>query len=150
MSTFNHIESNPTSFVSALARRVNGIVVARIVRIEQSTVVLRWPQSFAEVPAFLCLCQPDTLLVGDAVAVAFQLNDPSMPILIGPVVAGLIDSPILVPEKIVVSAGSELTLQCGKASLTLTSDGRAALRGVDVTTRASHANRIRGGNVQIN
>ena len=48
------------------------------------------------------------------------------------------------------TASRELVLRCGKASVTLTSDGAVRIRGTDVLSRASATNRIRGGNVQIN
>jgi hypothetical protein len=44
----------------------------------------------------------------------------------------------------------EIVLRCGKASITLRSDGRVIIRGTYVETRASGTNRIKGGAVHIN
>jgi hypothetical protein len=53
-------------------------------------------------------------------------------------------------ETIHVSAEHELELRCGKASVTLTADGRVLIRGRGILTHAREVNRIRGGQVQIN
>ena len=49
-----------------------------------------------------------------------------------------------------VSAAASLTLRCGKASVTLTRDGKVLINGSYVETRASSTNRIQGGSVRIN
>lgn len=54
------------------------------------------------------------------------------------------------PRRLELQASQELILRCGKAALRLLADGTAVVRGVNVVTRASATNRIRGGNVQIN
>jgi hypothetical protein len=53
-------------------------------------------------------------------------------------------------SQVAVVAENELSLRCGKASITMKGDGTVAIRGTNVISRASHTNRIRGGNVQIN
>jgi hypothetical protein len=53
-------------------------------------------------------------------------------------------------ERLTVAATHELVLRCGKAVLTLRSDGRIVLRGEEILTEATGANRIRGGSVQLN
>jgi hypothetical protein len=47
-------------------------------------------------------------------------------------------------------AQDRMVLRCGKASLTLTRDGKVLIRGTKVLNRASGVNRILGGSVQIN
>lgn len=44
----------------------------------------------------------------------------------------------------------EVTLRCGKASITLTKAGKIILRGAYVLSRSSGVNRIKGASVQIN
>jgi len=44
----------------------------------------------------------------------------------------------------------EVVLRCGKASITLRSNGRVVIRGVQVESRATGRNRIKGGAVLIN
>lgn len=53
-------------------------------------------------------------------------------------------------KRVVLSAEDEIVLQCGRASITLRRNGRVVIRGVEVETRASGVNRIRGGTVAIN
>jgi hypothetical protein len=71
-----------------------------------------------------------------------------------PLVLGLIQP--LMPEitadgeKLVFEANREVTLKCGKASITLTADGRVTIRGTQVLSRADGPNRIQGGSVQLN
>lgn len=52
--------------------------------------------------------------------------------------------------RLVIKAEHEIMLRCGKASIHLRSDGSVRIRGIDIVSRASATNRIRGGNVQIN
>jgi hypothetical protein len=53
-------------------------------------------------------------------------------------------------QRIVLSAQQEVVLRCGKASITLTTDGKIVVKGVDVVSTAGRVNRIRGGAVKIN
>lgn len=92
--------------------------------------------------------------VGREVVLLFEQGDPGKPIVTGLVrptapaassVEARIDG-----ERLVFTADREISLRCGKASITLTADGNVLIRGAYVLTRASGTNRIRGGNVQIN
>jgi hypothetical protein len=49
-----------------------------------------------------------------------------------------------------IEGRKQVEIRCGKASLVLTRDGRIILSGVEVDTRASGTNRVRGGIVKIN
>ncbi len=53
-------------------------------------------------------------------------------------------------DSLLLTASKEITLQCGKASITLTSAGKLLLRGAYLLSRSSGVNRIKGGSVQIN
>jgi len=53
-------------------------------------------------------------------------------------------------ERVIIEAQEELVLRCGKASLRLRRDGRVEVRGVDIVSRASRANWIKGGSVALN
>lgn len=50
----------------------------------------------------------------------------------------------------VINARDAPTLRCGKASITLSADGRVTIRGTDILTRAEGANRVQGASVQLN
>ncbi len=53
-------------------------------------------------------------------------------------------------ERLVLSAEREIVLRCGKASLTLTKEGKVVLRGAYLLSRSSGVHKIKGGSVQIN
>lgn len=53
-------------------------------------------------------------------------------------------------ERLVLTADREIELRCGKSSITLRKDGRVLIKGVDLISRASRTNRIKGGSVAIN
>lgn len=53
-------------------------------------------------------------------------------------------------ERMVIEARREVVLRCGKASLTLTADGRVTIRGTELLSRARGANRVQGASVQLN
>jgi hypothetical protein len=53
-------------------------------------------------------------------------------------------------RRVELAARDASVLRCGDASITLRRNGRIAIRGVDVETRAAGLNRIKGGRVNIN
>jgi hypothetical protein len=53
-------------------------------------------------------------------------------------------------RRVVIRATDEIVLECGEASITLRRNGRVAIKGVHLETRAKGVNRIKGGTVQIN
>ncbi len=100
--------------------------------------------------------------VGREVLVCFDGDDARRPVILG-----VMEDPVdllleratqapLVPEarvdgrRVVIEGADEVTLVCGEASITLTRDGRVALKGVNVTSEAGELQRIRGAVVKIN
>lgn len=74
-----------------------------------------------------------------------------------PIVLGLLQDCAAEPTvahvdgtRVVLEGKDEIELRCGAASITLRRNGRIVIRGVDVETRATGRNRIRGGSVAIN
>jgi hypothetical protein len=53
-------------------------------------------------------------------------------------------------KRVHLEAFEEIELRCGKASITLRSNGRLIIRGAYVEIHASGTNRIKGGSVLIN
>jgi hypothetical protein len=53
-------------------------------------------------------------------------------------------------ERVVIRAENELVLTCGKGSITITKEGRIVVKGVDIVSRASQVNKIKGGVVALN
>jgi len=99
------------------------------------------------------------------VLLVFEYGDPARPIIVGVVqsdATALCKSDFWVPQvgkpgnavidgrRVELKGDEEVTLICGKASITLTKDGRISLRGIELVSRASGANKIRGASVSIN
>ncbi|MCH9687508.1 MAG: hypothetical protein K0V04_39100 [Deltaproteobacteria bacterium] len=131
-------------------------------------IVLATPdeKTALEVPSTVPLSRDD---VGATVLVAFVDERADRPIITGRVQPPLSPeppakvspaeprdtSPLAVHveadgETLTLQADRELVLRCGKASLRLRRDGLVEVRGVDVVSRASRANWIRGGSVALN
>jgi hypothetical protein len=53
-------------------------------------------------------------------------------------------------RRVIVTARDQLVLRCGKASVTLTKEGKILIQGTYVSTHSSGVNRIKGGSVQVN
>jgi hypothetical protein len=96
--------------------------------------------------------------IGRQVLLAFEGGRVDLPIVIG-VFRGAgwpLESPPaqvsveMQGRRLIVDAENELTLRCGKASITMTRDGRIELRGTQLVSHADGANRIRGGSVELN
>ena len=117
--------------------------VALVERIDaEGRVWLRGPRLAAHL---LAGCVPGP---GDAVLVAMVPGSPA--IVLGLVRDRLPAQATVDGQQLELRAEREITLRCGKSSLTLTSDGRISLQGEAVLSRAQGVNRIIGGSVQIN
>lgn len=97
--------------------------------------------------------------IGREVVLMFDCGDPYEPIVTGWLRQSgdlpLTGSPGQVEveadgERMIVSASEQLVLRCGKASITLTKEGKVLIHGEYVSNRSSGLMRIRGGSVQIN
>lgn len=97
--------------------------------------------------------------IGQQVVVLFENGDRERPIVIGV----LHSDRTVVPqelmaavdfsidgERLIVSARRELVLQCGKSSITLQRDGTVRITGERIVSRATGANRVQGGSVELN
>jgi hypothetical protein len=97
--------------------------------------------------------------IGANAVLMFEHGHPTRPIIVGCVrnaedqstapVAGQVEVDAD-GERLVLSARHGLVLRCGKASVTLSADGKIVLRGTQVVSHASGLNRIKGGSVQVN
>jgi hypothetical protein len=97
--------------------------------------------------------------VGKRVALLFEGADITRPIVAGVLRDSegwpLTDEPGQVEvdadgDRLVVSAKTQLVLRCGRASITLTKEGKILIQGTYVSSRSSGVHRIKGGSVQIN
>jgi hypothetical protein len=53
-------------------------------------------------------------------------------------------------DRMVVRGKRQVVLRCGKASITLTQDGKILIQGTYLSSHSTGVNRIKGGSVQIN
>ena len=84
---------------------------------------------------------------------AFTLVDDQALILglLQPTLPTLPTLPKIEPDAATLIEGdTHLTLRCGKASITLTPDGRVAIRGTQILSRAEGPNQVQGGSVLLN
>jgi hypothetical protein len=101
--------------------------------------------------------------VGRSVLVVFEGGDPRRPIVVGV----LQDAPGLVPpaasgversakdvrvngKRVSLEAEEEITLRCGRASISLRADGRIVIKGMDIVSRARGTHKVKGATVLIN
>ena len=84
--------------------------------------------------------------IGQELALAFAETEA--------LIIGFLQPPLRVAEtdksKLVLDADREVILRCGKASITLTADGRITLRGTQILSRSDGPNRLQGASVQLN
>lgn len=92
--------------------------------------------------------------IGARVALLFEAGDPARPLVIGRIQRLAETAPSAVAhldgERLEFTAEREIVLRCGKASITLTREGKVLIRGAYLSSRSSGALRIKGGSVQIN
>lgn len=99
---------------------------------------------------------------GAKVLLAFENDDPELPIMLGvpsetPLPAANLHSSHAVGDdvtftvrRLVIDAGLEITLRCGQSSVVIRKDGTVVIRGTNLLSRSSGANRIKGATVRIN
>jgi hypothetical protein len=156
--------------------KLDGVVIGMLSSLNtQGNPLVIFPGNPAESPVVartVAICRNTD--VGREVALLFEEGDPAKPLLVG-----LIQDPLnpmtsaappyseeqdlnldakveensyleLDGERIELKAQQEITLKCGRASITLTKAGKVLIRGAYLLNRSSGVNRIKGGAVQIN
>jgi hypothetical protein len=97
--------------------------------------------------------------IGRPAVLMFEEGDPSRPIVVGclhdakangvPAVPGHVETEAD-GQRLVVSAKDQIVVRCGKASITLTKEGKVVVQGEYVSTHSSGVLRLKGGSVHIN
>lgn len=160
MELYADDESSATALLNALLQakqiapsphteKVNGIVVGVISGIDEYNQL--WiSRSLLESPLksqSLCTITPAD--INRQCAIMFESGDQTRPI-----VLGLMQQPVLTVDTIAeqqdLKATDKIELQCGKASLTLSADGKIELRGTKIVTHSTGLNHIRGASVKLN
>lgn len=141
-------KANPADF------RLPSVLVGRIVAIrEDKGPLVDFPGNVSGelVPARSLVAVAESE-IGRDVALTFEDGDPSRPI-----IAGILQQIGTTSrtgkheqETLLLTAKKEIIVQCGKASITLTSAGKLMIQGEYVVSRSSGVNKIRGGSIQLN
>ena len=142
--------------------RINGVVVGTLVGfIEAGAIPLvTYPQraDAAAVPARATV-QLHAAHIGKQTVLMFEDGDPQLPIIVGCLQREDASALPGAPEQVqveadgrhlVVSAIDRVVLRCGKASITLTKEGKVVIQGAYVSNQSSGVLRLKGGSVQIN
>jgi hypothetical protein len=89
-----------------------------------------------------------------AVLLLFENGDPRSPVIAGVVRDALIaprrEEAVVDGERVTLRAEREIALVCGDSSITLRKDGKIIIKGANLLSRSSGANKIRGAVVDIN
>ncbi|WP_331346890.1 DUF6484 domain-containing protein [Cellvibrio sp. UBA7661] len=128
---------------------IRGIIIGSICAIDDEGQL--WINhsgiKFPLVAMTICAVSPND--IDRQCALMFENGDPAHPI-----VMGLLHHPVLtintIEEQQDIKAVEKIELQCGKASLTLSADGKIELRGTKITSHSTGLNQIRGASVKLN
>jgi hypothetical protein len=153
-----HAASAPTSPAAAVT---SGVVIADFVGFSGGSPLIHFHDDPAAARRLSQSIVPlDVADVGKQVAVQFEKGNISRPIIMG--LLHTRPESVSVPrdssfrqiqvdnDQLVITAEKQITLRCGKSSITLTRGGKIVIRGEYVLSRASGENRIIGGSVQLN
>jgi len=141
--------------------RISGIVIGRLSEIDENGQPRVHYDGMApdESLAALSTERLTDQDLGCEVALSFVEGNPAHPLILG-----LIQNPELQEqsgrekevnvhldgEKLTLTADREITLKCGKSSITLTRAGKIIIKGAYLSNYSTGVNRIKGGSVQIN
>lgn len=132
-----------------------GIEIARLVAWVEQQPWIRFEAGHEIVAARTLIALAPTDL-GREVAVEFIGGDIRQPLILGLLHGGAPseDATSVALEvdgkHVAVRASEQLTLRCGKASITLDADGRIVIKGAQILTQATGSQRIRGATIQLN
>jgi hypothetical protein len=96
--------------------------------------------------------------IGRSAVLMFEDGDPGRPIIVGclrvdatglPDVRGHVEVEAD-RRRLIVTAKDQIVLRCGKASITLTKEGKVVIQGAYLSNQSSGVLRLKGGSVQIN
>jgi hypothetical protein len=134
-------------------RRIRAHVVGIVSRIDDAgQIFVRRPGAKRSILA-RSIVDLSTADVGAQVLLSFERGNPRLPFVLGRIRQRAGQLPVDVAldgQSITLSGEQEVTLRCGKSSITLTRAGKVLINGAYLLSRSTGVNRIKGGSVQIN
>lgn len=133
-------------------RTVEGVMIATVVGFVGDRVLVQLPdREEATLVRHSCGIRLRGEDIGGEVVLCFVNGDPQRPLLLDRVLRPTQSFRATIHERELVFEGDQqITLRCGKSSLTLRRDGKIVLRGEELLSLASSVNRIRGGRIELN
>ena len=137
-------------------KTVDGVVIGMILGFQDGAPLVVFPGNPKEeaIPA-RSLTRLRGEDMGAEVALLFEEGDRMRPLIVGKLVEpARVDAaaPVVVADgqMMRLTAKERIELRVGKASIIMEADGQITIRGTDLVSHASRANRIRGGSVNLN
>lgn len=103
-----------------------------------------------------------SLAPGSLVILLFENDDRTRPVIFAAVserlanvdanavAVKLVKEAVVDGKRVVLEAQDEIVLRCGKGSITVRADGKVVIKGTELVSRSSGANKIKGSVVNIN
>ncbi|MER8947225.1 DUF6484 domain-containing protein [Mesorhizobium sp. M0959] len=141
--------------MSNVRHKIDGVVIGAFLGFGEESPLVVFPGNPEKtaLPA-RSLCELSSDMIGCEVALLFQEGDPRKPLIVGRIVEpdrAKMALPVIRDEqRVQVTAADRLELRCGKATILMEADGRITIRGAQITSHASGAQRIRGGSINLN
>ncbi len=143
-------------------KNILGIRIGEIVSITDENIKIDYPDNPYEPMSARTIIDISIEDKGRKALLVFENGDPNLPIIIGLLkerisafMEYIVDKEETVDiikdgERIVFDAEKEIELKCGKSSILMKKDGKIVIKGRELISRASEANKIKGAYVNIN
>lgn len=146
---------------SAESDRPSGLMIGELLAIidDGATPMVTLPDAPDRALPALSLVDLHGGHIGRRVALLFEAGEGRRPVVIGVLRGQGVWSEETRPsqveldidgQRMVVAARERLVLRCGKASITLTKEGKVLIEGSYVSSRSTGVNRVKGGSIQLN
>ena len=108
------------------------------------------------------LVEASRVTTGSTIILVFEDDDPTRPVILASVTDRFQQLPrtdssaqpridtVIDGKRLVFEAEREVVLRCGRGSITLTANGKIVIKGTELVSRSSGANKIKGALVNIN
>ncbi len=137
------------------APRLDGATLGELTGFDDhGAPLVRFPGVDGEVPARTVVAATPAM-IGQQAVLMFIDGSRTRPLLLGlvqnPEAASRPETEAFVDgERVVIEGEREVSLRCGKASITLRRDGKVVIKGTHLISRSSGSNKIKGASISLN